>query len=128
MVSLLLLIKKNKYLMVKRSFEEENYAGYWGVPGGKIEKGETPKEGLKREINEEIGLSINDLTFLGEYEFNSKIFVFFREDPKFDETSISLNEEHTDYKFFSYSEIQNNKNIIPSMKNFVIDYLSQKLS
>jgi hypothetical protein len=39
-----------------------------------------------------------------------------------------LNEEHTDARFFSFLEIQNNKNTIPNMKNFVIDYLSEQQS
>ena len=128
MVSLLLLVKGNKYLMVKRSFEEENYPGYWGVPGGKMEEGESPKDALIREIKEELGIIITDLKPLGKYEFNSRLFVFYHEDPEFDESSITLNEEHTDARFFSFLEIQNNKNIIPNMKNFVIDYLSEQQS
>lgn len=128
MVSLLLLVKGNKYLMVKRSFEEESYPGYWGVPGGKMEEGESPEDALIREIKEELGIIITDLKPLGKYEFTSKLFVFYHEDPEFELSSITLNKEHTDARFFSFLEIQNNKNIIPNMKNFVIDYLSEQQS
>ena len=43
--------------------------GKWNGPGGKIEKGETPEESVKREIKEETGLVIKNLEKAGELEF-----------------------------------------------------------
>lgn len=49
--------------MLKR--EKQPYKGFWSMPGGKIEKGESPQETLRREIQEETALEIKNLKLKG---------------------------------------------------------------
>ncbi len=53
----ILLDTQGRYLLGQRP-EGKPYAGYWEVPGGKIEKGESVFEALKRELQEELGIEI----------------------------------------------------------------------
>ncbi len=45
------------FLMTTRP-QGKVYAGYWEFPGGKIEAGETLEAALRRELSEEIGITI----------------------------------------------------------------------
>lgn len=40
------------------------WGGKWGIPGGKIERGETAEEALRREVAEETGLSLRGVRFV----------------------------------------------------------------
>ena len=53
----ILLDSEGQYLLGQRP-EGKPYAGYWEVPGGKIEQGESVFEALKRELQEELGVEI----------------------------------------------------------------------
>lgn len=44
-----------KTLLINRI--KEPYQGYWGMPGGKIENNELPREAAKRELFEETGIN-----------------------------------------------------------------------
>jgi len=50
-----IITKDNKIILIKRVKPNETY---WVFPGGGIEKGETKKQALIREIKEELGLDI----------------------------------------------------------------------
>ncbi len=49
------------FLLTSRP-EGKAYAGYWEFPGGKLEAGETVEQALRRELQEEIGITIQDCT------------------------------------------------------------------
>ena len=45
------------FLLTSRP-EGKVYAGYWEFPGGKLEAGESVEQALRRELHEEIGITI----------------------------------------------------------------------
>ena len=49
----------DSFLLTSRP-EGKAYAGYWEFPGGKLEVGETVAQALQRELQEEIGITIED--------------------------------------------------------------------
>ncbi|SDF76091.1 (deoxy)nucleoside triphosphate pyrophosphohydrolase [Sporomusa acidovorans] len=52
-----LIKKNNKLLIARRTFPPE-LNGKWEFPGGKIERNETPQQGLEREILEEFNMRV----------------------------------------------------------------------
>ncbi|MFC1798409.1 NUDIX hydrolase [Thermodesulfobacteriota bacterium] len=61
--SLVVVDDKNHLLLVERNVEPK--IGYWCLPGGFIELGETPETSALRELAEETGLSGNINRLLG---------------------------------------------------------------
>ena len=52
-----LIDAEGRFLMTSRP-EGKVYAGHWEFPGGKIEAGETVEAALRRELTEELGITI----------------------------------------------------------------------
>ena len=47
---------EGKLLMIRRAESLKRAAGFWGLPGGEVEKGELAHDCAVRELNEELGL------------------------------------------------------------------------
>ncbi len=52
-----LMALQGKILLAQRR-EEDDQALLWEFPGGKVEEGEDPRQALKREIQEELGMDV----------------------------------------------------------------------
>jgi 8-oxo-dGTP diphosphatase len=67
------IIWKDSRVLICRRPAGKRMAGYWEFPGGKLEPRETPPEGLKRELREELGIEAlvsSELVRVShEYEF-----------------------------------------------------------
>lgn len=112
----LLRNREGKYLLLKSALLEANDKVQWGLPGGLLEKGETLAEGLRREVHEETGLSIEIGRPIANTFFERKFT--FRDGRTMEATVVSLiyecetdgsavqlSEEHTDYKWMTENEV-----------------------
>jgi 8-oxo-dGTP diphosphatase len=52
--------REGRFLLTSRP-EGKVYSGYWEFPGGKLEAGESVAEALRRELHEELGISIGEV-------------------------------------------------------------------
>ena len=98
----------NELLIVKRSENDDLYPGAWEFPGGHLENGETLKDGLKRELFEEIGFNIDFEPIITHYydeikEKNNELIhdleIDFIINVKKEDVNVVLSSEHCDFKW-----------------------------
>ncbi|MFD2169156.1 (deoxy)nucleoside triphosphate pyrophosphohydrolase [Tumebacillus lipolyticus] len=73
-VGAVIVNENNEVLCALRS-QDMSLPGLWEFPGGKIEKGEDPKDSLMREIKEELdcGIEVGDLVADATYEYTNVV-------------------------------------------------------
>ena len=62
------LLRKDGSLLLQKKASERFGGGKWDGPGGKLRPGESPAEGVVREVEEETGLTIIAPTFHGSFD------------------------------------------------------------
>lgn len=104
-----IILNENKeILFTERSLDDDFLPGYWELPGGGIDYGETPQEGLLREIKEECGLEIEIIKlvavntyFIKDIQRIEITFLCKAMNP----AEIKLSHEHSDYKWLKITEV-----------------------
>ena len=96
--------KDNRVLILKRSDDDIHKAGIWEIPGGRLDLGEDPVEGLRRETKEETGLDIEIFEPLAIKHFTREdkqkitMIVFLC---RALESQVRLSKEHTEYEWIN---------------------------
>jgi ADP-ribose pyrophosphatase YjhB (NUDIX family) len=94
------IVMNGALLLLKR--KNNPAAGQWWFVGGRINKGESFEQTLRREVKEETGLEIESFRFINVYSR----FLPERHDVtiaylcKCQESKIEINDEHSEYKLF----------------------------
>ena len=121
------LVYNNKIILTKRASTLQYYPNLYEFPGGKIEKNETCKQALKRELEEELSINveINDIKdFIDNNRkyinkstgqtINLRLFII-----KKWKGWIKLNEKiHSKIKFIKQDTLETIQNVIPGNKKF----------
>lgn len=103
------ILDGNKVLLMKRSDKYGDFAGAWDIPGGRIEFGEEPVSGLRREVKEETGMELKEIlkpldartVFQDEEQQIVRITFLCRADGK----EMKLSDEHTEIKWFDLDKL-----------------------
>jgi len=118
-----LCVKDGKIFVMK---ESPNLTGQWELPGGGLDFGEEPREGLKREIEEEMGVKVlsvskkpvyiwtNHIEGLRDMDwYYTLVLAYYVELEHYDYTPT---EECVEARFFAKEELQNLDLFVQSQK------------
>lgn len=102
-----IILKNGKVLLTKRvNFP---FIGFWVLSGGHVEYGEIVEKAIKREMKEELGISVKIKKLFGVYSnpkrdprYHTISVVYLLEKGK---GKIRLNEESSEFKYFSLKNL-----------------------
>jgi 8-oxo-dGTP diphosphatase len=98
------IFRDGKILLVRRARSPGN--GFYSLPGGRVEFGESLHAALHREVDEETGLSIDVFGFAGWREVlpgdgGGGHYVIMSFAARWAAREVVLNDEHDDFKWLS---------------------------
>ena len=114
-----ILDDQDRLLLMKRS---DN--GCWGLPGGATDPGEVIEDAAKREVLEETNLEVGEMSLFGVFSGSELYYKYPNGDEVYNVTimylsrnwrgEVKLNDEHTEWKWFSVRDIP--ENVSPPIK------------
>lgn len=120
--------ENGEILLVKRKYKPKK--GFWDVPGGFVDIGETLEESMLREIKEELGVKVKNLRYListpdrylyKEVNYHTICFFF---TGKVNTNDLKVKSDITEIKFFSKNNMPYDRMAFSGMKKAIKYYLS----
>jgi len=111
-----LIVNSKGQLLILReasTYKDGTNVGRYHLPGGRLEPGEAYLDGLRREVDEETGLTvtIGKPVYVGEWRPvirgvpNQIIAIFFLCKPQDEAASVRLSDEHDDFQWVMPADI-----------------------
>lgn len=116
---------QGRILLLKRHSDDLG-GGLWATPGGRQETDENPEATAKREVNEETGLELDKVQYLGLHELRmphgvAHMKTFHSRVKR--RTKVTINqEEHEDYRWFKIPELLTAPDIIWGLPTTLLDF------
>ncbi len=101
------IVKNEKLLVIKRVSDEVQSPGVWEFPGGRLDEGENPFDGLKREVKEEVGIDIEIKRPLNVQHFSredGEIITMIIFECSADSKSVILSNEHSKFEWIDLNK------------------------
>ncbi len=104
---------EDKLLMCRRAIEPR--LGYWTLPAGFLEMGETPEEGAAREAWEEARAELEIIDLLAVYSLRhiSQLQLFFR--ARLSSPNVSAGPESEEVGLFTFDDLPDTELAFPSV-------------
>lgn len=120
LVNVAVIVHDGKILLCRRGIPSR--IGFWGLPGGFMEQGETIQEGAARETIEEAGAKINVGSLIGVYHTHDKkhVIMVFRADMP--DAHFESGPESLETKLFDWKDIPWNELAFPMTKHALEQY------
>lgn len=102
-VGLFAVIERDgRYLLARR-----RDIGWWNLPGGGLEHGETVEEGLAREVREEVGMEVQIVRLVGVYSKPRKheVVLTFLCQPTPDSPAAATSDEVSEVGWFAPEDL-----------------------
>lgn len=133
-VHIWIINNNNEILLQKRNRNLKVYPGMWGNTGGAAKAGESSLEAIKREVKEELGLTIKSekMIFIASFK-RSKDFVdvwLLKDDIKVDDIKLQENEVEA-VKFINrstFNKLYENREIIQSSTEYFKMYMDKYMN
>jgi ADP-ribose pyrophosphatase YjhB (NUDIX family) len=127
----LVVDEQDRLLLLKRSD-----SGCWGPPGGAVELGEAVEDAARREVREETGLELGELSLFGVFSGPAFFYRYPNGDEvhnisiiylaRFQEGQIQLNGEHVGWDWFPILGLP--ENISPPIVLVIEEYFKTMTS
>lgn len=100
---------QGKLLYLRYAMDHPNEGGKWGIPGGKLEEGESLTEGALRELFEETSIRVSKANYVGHLFIRKRgevEYIFHMFHIQVTEAKVLLSDEHTDYRWLTAEEVK----------------------